>query len=325
MENQTRPLRAVVLDNDETTGSYGIVFSILTFLSKKPDVYVPHIHSILAKLAYWMEDHHVFRPGLRILIQKLLYLRDINLIDVILMYTNQRHDIPSKYEDTPYALLYSPPLAISFMMDVLFSAHVFDSHFTRPRESWGQSAIVPKYFGRILDAYPTYEKDSRGILFLDDLATPENIQTIPLPSNKTSSKSLIRVTPYKINLSDEQLENLMTTLFGNMWLYDSDYHSIIKQYVSRSPLESSPNNDTEFRVLSEKISNYYINYNIKCPMQSQVKDHLQLLYRKYSYDGRKKDGLAITGPGATAQGKAKERTRARSCSPSPTTPKCGDQ
>ncbi len=260
MENKSKgPLRAVVLDNDETTGSYGIVFSLLTYLSKYPEKYGPEIHSLLAKLAYWMEDHNVFRPGLRYLMTTLLDLRTHALIDSILMYTNQRHDVPTEYEGTPYALLYSPPLAISFMMDVLFSTHVFDSHFTRPKEFWGATSVVPKYFERILDAYPERPKDSRWILFVDDLATPENILHTNIPSSHINSSSLVRVSQYVKLLEENQLSDLMILLFGLHWFQDTALYGIIKQYFSRAPSNSSSDCPNDFVELGDEIKKFYTN------------------------------------------------------------------
>lgn len=295
-----RALRAVVLDNDETTGSYGIVFSILTFLSKYPDIYGPQIHSLLAKLAYWMEDHNVFRPGLRRLISTLLTLRKKGQIDLILMYTNQRHEVPTDYEGTSYELLYSAPLAISFMMDVLFSTHVFDSHFTRPKEHWGATAAVPKYFARILDSYPIYPKDTRGILFVDDLATPELILHHGIAI--TSPESLIRVSQYRVSLDEDQISDLMLLLFGLRWCNDVAFHSIVKQYFSRSPNESSPASPHDFEGLAERITTFYREYN-KQSHYTQIKDYPHHLHRTQSDYGRH---------GETNQTKVRARERSSS-------------
>lgn len=253
------PLRAVVLDNDETTGSYGIVFSLLTYLIKYPQKYGPDIHSLLAKLAFWMEDHNVFRPGLRYLITTLIELREKGSIDVIAMYTNQRHEVPKEYEGTSYELLYSPPLAISFMMDVLFSKHVFDTHFTRPKEHWGATSVVPKYFERILDAYPGRPKDSRWIIFVDDLATPENILHTNILPAYINPTSLVRVSQYKKLIEEDQMSDLMILLFGLHWFQDTELYGIVKQYLSKAPSESSSDCPNDFVALGDEIKQFYTN------------------------------------------------------------------
>lgn len=258
MENKIKgPLRAVVLDNDETTGSYGIVFSLLTYLSKYPEKYGPEIHSILAKLAYWMEDNNVFRPGLRYLITTLIELRKIGKIDDILMYTNQRHEVPHEHEGSSYELLYSPPLAISFMMDVLFSTNIFDSHFTRPKKHWGASSVIPKYFERILDAYPERPKDSRYIIFVDDLALPEYILHTNIKPEYINSSSLVRVSQYTKLIEKDQLSDLMILLFGLCWFQNEELHGIIKQYFSRAPAESSSNSQHVFVKLGGEIQKFF--------------------------------------------------------------------
>ena len=206
-----------------------------------------------------MEDHNVFRPGLRSLMTTLIELRKLGHIDAILMYTNQRHEVPKEYEGTPYELLYSPPLAISFMMDVLFSTHVFDSHFTRPKEHWGATSVIPKYFERILDAYPTKPKDTRWIIFVDDLATPENIlHTNILPAH-INPTSLVRVSQYKKLIDKDNISGVMILLFGLNWFHDQALYGIVKQYFSKSPSESSSDCPNDFVELGDEIKKFFTN------------------------------------------------------------------
>jgi hypothetical protein len=85
----SHPLRAVILDNDETTGSYAIVFAIVHVLQiaeSKNQVFVGHV---LERLAKWMVAQRVFRPGIRNFLGNLISLREDNKIDAIIMYTNQ--------------------------------------------------------------------------------------------------------------------------------------------------------------------------------------------------------------------------------------------
>ncbi len=159
------PLRAVVLDNDETTGSYGILFALMDILSQMGGLDADTIHFILHRLTSWCILHTVFRPGLRTLLRCCLALRKQKKIDAIIMYTNQW--------DT--GDIYSVPQAIAYMMNILAGETVFDTILTRPQAPDGDGQYK-KQFHRVLDAYPGIPKDIRDILFVDDYAAPDFIR-----------------------------------------------------------------------------------------------------------------------------------------------------
>ena len=129
------PLKAVVLDNDETTGSYSLVFAILVCLEHHKVHDMKLVAEVLQRLAVWMNVHHCFRPGLRQLLQSLLTLRYYGKLDAIIMYTNQSEVIPEGWSDPYPPFLKSPPQAIAYMMNCLTGHKVFDHILSRPKDT----------------------------------------------------------------------------------------------------------------------------------------------------------------------------------------------
>ena len=72
---QQPPLRAIIIDNDETTGSYTILFAMICALRQIPNIEMSRVATILQRLGTWMIRHRVFRPGLRMFVQTLLQLK----------------------------------------------------------------------------------------------------------------------------------------------------------------------------------------------------------------------------------------------------------
>ena len=198
------PLRAVVLDNDETTGSYGIVFAYLHSLEQVHDLNPELLCSILKRLADWMIMRNVFRPGLRSFLRCLLALRRQKKLDAIVMYTNQ-------YDS---GTIFSVPKAIAYMMNYLAGETVFDVILTRP-EHPEQDGIYRKQFSRILDLFPGVPRDIRQVIFFDDHATRDFIghQTIPLRC--TEPNCWYKVEPYtKLLTQKDTYESILYSCYS---------------------------------------------------------------------------------------------------------------
>lgn len=256
------PLRCVILDNDETTGCYTIVFSLIHYLSKHVLEYHGQIENILTKLALFMEEHHLFRPGLRALLKDLCALRRDGFIDKIFMYTNQRHQVPVEDQGTKHELLHSVPMAISFMMNVLADEEdVFDHHYTRPVEFWGQSGVIPKYFSRIMETHNTYSMIMEYMIFVDDMAHPNYIKADGFLEHSIKDHSWYRVEPYYATLEDHQMEQFMFLIFENKWVNNDGIKGILKQYITYMPQRKSDKSSKtldELRIfLREFFTNIY--------------------------------------------------------------------
>lgn len=224
------PLRAVVLDNDETTGSYGLLFAYLSILEQIPDLQQEILDYILQRLATWMVVHNVFRPGLRSLLRCCIALRRQKQIDAIIMYTNQYNS----------GTRFSVPNAIAYMMNHLAGESVFDHILTRP-EHPEQDGVYRKQFFRILDLFPGVPRDIRQITFFDDCALPNFIGHISIHPSATDESCWYKVTPYTRTLTQKDVyDSILYCLyaaFGDE--VGSIVDPILQHYVHFLPNHSS--------------------------------------------------------------------------------------
>ena len=219
MANAKKSLRAIILDNDETTGSYYVVFALIfafQILPKPPDIF--EVSTVLERLALWMLNHNCFRPGLLEFLKHIVKMRNSGHLDGIIMYTNQKDFTPQTTKDSNSLyppLLTSPPHCISYMMSYLVQDIVFDHILTRPDHGTpvGQNGCIAKQFKRVLDLYPEYSHSCKNLLFFDDLATPEVIRFDGLQKEYHDLKAYALVPPYVRILTLPELTNLSIRLF----------------------------------------------------------------------------------------------------------------
>jgi len=214
------PLRAVILDNDETTGSYLIVLSVIKALNKCGNIDSLYFQYILEKLSLWMLKNSIFRPGLVDFLRTLRDLRKANKIDAIIMYTNQ-YEIDS-------SLFTSLPRCIEYMFNFMVPEFSFDNILTRPSNYITVNNVIPKQFRRVLDLYPDRPSDISQILFFDDLAVPLYIRTDGIQVYCESARVLVE--PYSCILYKEEIEECIKTCFDNT--IDNDFISNVVQYYS---------------------------------------------------------------------------------------------
>jgi len=214
------PLRAVILDNDETTGSYLIVLSIIKTINSLGNIDIEYFHYILEKLSFWMLKNSIFRPGLVDFLRTLRDLRKANKIDAIVMYTNQ-------YEINT-SIFTSLPRCIEYMFTFLVPGFKFDNILTRPSTSVTVNNVIPKQFKRVLDLYPERPSDISQILFFDDLAVPLYIRTDGIDVYCESARVLVE--PYSCILYKEEIEECVKICFDNN--VDNDFILNVVQYYS---------------------------------------------------------------------------------------------
>jgi hypothetical protein len=83
------PPKILILDNDETTGSYYILFSVYDFLRESTLGRNLNAKKTLQVLIDYFEKYNVFRPGLRQFLQGVSDLKQQGKIDKVCIYTNQ--------------------------------------------------------------------------------------------------------------------------------------------------------------------------------------------------------------------------------------------
>lgn len=199
-------LRAVILDNDETTGWYPLVFGMLSVLQDYPNLTNDDIASILERLADWMLEYKFFRPGIVDFLKTIIELRQENSLDAVIMYTNQVNCAPPNLESSMLEL-WSPPHAIAYMMSWLVKDFVFDHILTRPLDlkCVPGTKYYPKQFKRIFDLYPDRLVNTKHVLFFDDLAIPTVLRTDGIPKSAVYDYSRVLVSPYRCHYTEEDI------------------------------------------------------------------------------------------------------------------------
>jgi hypothetical protein len=257
------PLRAVVLDNDETTGSYGIIYSLLTHL-RGLSLTEEDTARLYNRLAHALEEYQLFRPHLGHLLQTLDALGDELVLDTVIMYTNQTCELALQPHIDPESfsvqnLLYSVPLTIAYLMNEVYHTVAFHKILTRPPLLRGiQHTSCPKSFSRILDMYPSKARSTEKILFVDDNASPEFITFCP--RTQTYQHSYVRIRPYVRILTDAELDRLLATVLHGMSVPPATLEAIKTQYRTHAPLSRIGENnltDAELESLRLAILEFY--------------------------------------------------------------------
>lgn len=231
------PLRAVVLDNDETTGSFGLLFALITVFRTEPLITNSRFKRILKQLSLWMLIHGLFRPGIQNLLYTVTTLRNRGHIDTIIMYTNQT--------ENPYSNLYvdSAPNCIAFMFNCISKQTVFDSILAK--DAWSSQAAVytPKSFHRILDLFPNKPKDIRGIVFVDDLAGPDHMRADTIEPHLQNPDCWYGITPYYRHLDKDTVYKCLKYTLGTIVLANMYIERVWEAYQKYIPREESSLHD----------------------------------------------------------------------------------
>jgi hypothetical protein len=253
----SNPLRAVVLDNDETTGSYAIVFAIADVLQNSQGITQAVVGRILERLSKWMIAQRVFRPGLRNFLESIVSLRNDNKLDAIIMYTNQLDQ--SYLNGSAFTRIeWSIPRCIAYMMDCLVSRPVFDQILTRPVKDIVTVFGAPqKDFKRILDHYPNYPKDISHIRFIDDMAYNQFIIATGVPRQNIDPQSWVPIVPYKRALNEKDVCECVRWCFGIQKEEEALVNVVYQNYIKYAPKNNSIPNAGIFLDLSSQLQKVY--------------------------------------------------------------------
>lgn len=196
------PLRAIVLDNDEATGSYMLLFSLWETLQKTSIGEALTFRQVLEFLIENVEKYNIFRPGLFKLLDTAYELREAGKIDALIMYTHQNADFTWKDWSIPALLATLMGHLLAKKKGHLLSRVLFDHVLSLPPED-NQKELpggwVTKSFDRILNLYPWKPQDIRGIIFMDDHASPKYIDADSVPEGFKDASSWYKVFPYRVS------------------------------------------------------------------------------------------------------------------------------
>jgi hypothetical protein len=207
-----KTLRAIVLDNDEATGSYNILFGLWEVLRETSfgkllslEVVLDYLIDVVVK-----EPYNIFRPHLFTFLHTAYELREKGHIDSIIMYTNQEASFT--WRDC------SIPVLISILMTRLMNKKerpLFDHILSRPPENYQREVgggWILKSFDRILNLYPGVNRDIRDIVFVDDNANPKLIEADNITAEHKTLSSWQHVSPYRVLYNGKQLRTLVDGL-----------------------------------------------------------------------------------------------------------------
>ena len=195
------PLRAIVLDNDEATGFYHLVFDVWITFSNTGLGEKLSFRQVLDFFIAHSKEYNLFRPGLFKFLKTCVLLREAGRVDAIIMYTHQSAELT--WRD------WSVPAFLSVLMGHLTAAEfpegklrrvLFDHVLTLPPLEFRKTVNgwVVKDFDRILNLYPWKPRDIRQIIFIDDHASPKHIEADTVESGMKHTNSWFKVNPYKV-------------------------------------------------------------------------------------------------------------------------------
>ena len=257
--------KILILDNDETTGSYYLLFSLYDLLALSN--FGKHLDSkkTMRIILHFCISSGIFRPYLLEFLYQVKCLKDAKLLDKVCIYTNQL-DTRDVYHHplwiTSDKKKWSVPEMIRVMFNMITDDDTFiDKVYTRPILK--QNVDYPvKDFTRVFeDLYPNRKVDLSKTVFIDDLYMKKYI--IDSSKSGTDKNSRWAIPAYKISLPQTTLIDLISTIIkeNNITVYD--HNSILRNTVETSWLyinNNLKNKNTKSKVLlklAKKLKNVY--------------------------------------------------------------------
>ena len=197
------PPRILILDNDETTGSYNLLFHLYDLFARAsfgPKLDPALTMSILTRYA---RAAGMFRKGLQRLLAAVATMKADGRIDQVIMYTNQLdvRQIRGARTWRTGDVDWSVPQMIQIMLVYIADApDLIDIILTRPLDHASLLSPYPvKDLARAFRAaYPDTAVNLSKTRFLDDLAVDHLM--IDSSQSNTDGESRIKLSPYRARL-----------------------------------------------------------------------------------------------------------------------------
>lgn len=161
--------RIVILDNDQTTGDYIVLFYWLDWVKKSDLQKYITLQSLVEPFLRICEDANVIRPGLRTMIRRILEMKEDNDLDYVVVYTNQSEPEPLMVgkDRRPITI---PRLLELFYNKLADGETLIDLTLVRPHEYDFIPKSVPKQFSRVFSELGMTRRywNARHTKFFDD-------------------------------------------------------------------------------------------------------------------------------------------------------------
>lgn len=184
LKGKEEGLRAVILDNDETTGYYQGKFK--DYVRANKVIKEKSYDEVINDLVELLTNNLLLRPGYDIFFRKLRELKDSNRLDAVIMYTNMEKKDTMKINGVEY----NRPQLLAAAFDRIAGPSeipLFDLLIFRDKIFFGGKARTEKYIAVVDKIFNVEEKPNKYI-FLDDK---------PAAIKNNSRKFVIEVNEYK--------------------------------------------------------------------------------------------------------------------------------
>jgi hypothetical protein len=227
--------RVLILDNDETTGSYYILFSLYDLLALSHFGDKLDSQKTLESLCRSCEEFGVFRPGLRTFLKEIEEMKQNGLVEKLCLYTNQL-DVRDVYHHphwkTRDGITWSVPLMISKMFNIMAENDKFvDELYTRPIGKLKQVNNYPvKDLARVFsDLYPKEKVNLERTMFVDDLHHRKYI--IDSSNSKTDKASRCPIPAYSRQLPKDAFGTIVDRILRIHGLELHWHNSILRDSI----------------------------------------------------------------------------------------------
>lgn len=201
-------IRAIILDNDETTGSY----QILTLGLKKAISEKWPLDKFIITMTELLKNNGAFRPGLIDFLRNIYALKKANKIDAVIMYTNMSIDLT--LEGHTKAELLGMIFANLLNLDRPFFDMIISGIAVKPPYKFSNKP--PKFGDKFMSyIFKEYNANPVGskIIFFDDkpelIDTPENkniimkgVNTYTKKYSKANMNKIFQLRGYTVSKED---------------------------------------------------------------------------------------------------------------------------
>jgi hypothetical protein len=240
--------RIVILDNDETTGSYGPLFDLLDLLKqneKEMKTAGLRIRDLVPKLVSFCYKGGLFRPGLRDLLIGLWGLREKHLLDAIVMYTYQS-EAGLRSSEALYDAA-GQQITVPVLLDYMFGYIASGCKKTGPLVRFFDLRIVRETHMRFLGRRETnlgakkislvfdllqrqHSADLRGLVFIDDC-----LANVRMPARIDGDD--VRCAPWTgLSVAPFEFDTKMVASLGEA--YVGLWNTLLRGLVGREEMDS---------------------------------------------------------------------------------------